>query len=164
METRPTGPREVARRTLWLALAGLALSGCTQKLDLTQPPVIEPPREFVLVTPDSVQAIFDARCPKCHTGTTPMAGLYLAPGSLSYRELVGKPSSEIPTMNLVEPGDPANSYLIWKINWDPRMQESGMPLGDPPLTLATRQVFVNWITQGARADTVWLPALAAFRP
>ena len=160
MGRRPTGRADVARRTLWLACALLGLGGCTQKLDLTRPPVDNPPRDYVLVTPDSVQAIFSSRCPKCHTGTTPMAGLYLAPGSLSYRDLVNVPSTEAPTYMLVTPGDADNSYLYMKINGDPRILESMMPLGDPPLPLATRGVIRNWIAQGARPDTVYLPALA----
>jgi len=160
MGRRPTGRADVARRTLWLACALLGLGGCTQKLDLTRPPVDNPPRDYVLVTPDSVQAIFSSRCPKCHTGTTPMAGLYLAPGSLSYRDLVNVPSTEAPTYLLVAPGDALNSYLMMKVNGDPRILESMMPLGDPALPLATRKVISNWIDQGARPDTVYLPALA----
>jgi len=160
MGTRPAGPAHVARATLWLACGLLGLAGCTQKLDLTAPPVEQPPGSFILVTPDSVQAIFDSRCPKCHTGTTPLAGLYLSPARLSYVDLVNVPSTEAPTYMLVAPGNADNSYLYMKINGDPRILESMMPLGDPPLPLATRRVIANWIAQGALADTVWLPALA----
>jgi hypothetical protein len=147
------------RAALGLALALAGAAGCTQKL--TQPAVVAPPRDFVLITPPAVQSIFDARCPKCHTGTAPLAGLYLSPGNLSYSELVNKPSLEDSSYLLVEPGNVLDSYLMMKLRWDSRMQESGMPLGDPPLPQASQEIISDWIALGARPDTLFLPALVA---
>ena len=149
--------RPVARA---LALVALLAAGCTQKIDITAPPT-DTPGSYVLVTPDSVQAIYDASCSHCHYGATPLGGIALETAKRSYAYTVDFPAIQDASFLRIAPNDPANSYLLMKLTNDPRMLESLMPLGDPPLRPATIAVITNWVAQGARPDTVFVPALYA---
>ena len=69
--------------------------------------------------------------------------------------------SDVPSeiaMPYVTPGDPANSYLMHKLDGDLESLESKcaqsdcgqrMPKGQPQLDQATRDAIRAWITQGA---------------
>ena len=98
-----------------------------------------------------VQEVFDSRCIRCHSGHTPPRGLDLTSGR-SRTPIVGRPSSQLPSMNLVEPGDPQRSYLFLKIT-DAHLGVGGSgrrcPIGQPPLP--PREV---------EAVRVWIRALA----
>src|SRR5439155_286563 len=67
-----------------------------------------------------VQPIFTAGCalPGCHSGPIPTQGLDLSDGS-SYAALVGRPSTELPTVKLIDPGSATTSYLLWKVGKAP---------------------------------------------
>src|SRR5262245_2035979 len=110
------------RRTmLVLIMAGVCLvaAACDEKLSsVTGPtPNLEP-------TFSSIQRdIFNARdlagrqaCIECHSdqGRNPSGGLVLLDGR-SYTVLVGAASSGKPGAVRVVPGDPANSYLVRKL-------------------------------------------------
>ena len=57
------------------------------------------------------QGYFNTTCANCHGASNrAAAGLYLTEG-MSYEALVGKPSTKVEGINLVEPGDAANSLL-----------------------------------------------------
>ena len=134
-------------------IAGLALSSCTNKI--TRPTGGGPPGMKMAVTPDSVQSIFTANCAlaNCHLGSDAPFGEQLQAGS-SYESTVGVPSSEQPSLLRIEPGNAADSYLVRKIDGDPRITGQQMPLGAPPLSNSLRDVIRNWVDQGALPDSV----------
>jgi methylglyoxal synthase len=96
------------------------------QLDLVQPEA-EPPVATVSFAMD-IQPIFNNNC-SCHLSGTP-AGLSLAEGQ-AYANLVNVPSSQVPTLNRVTPGDPDNSYLFMKHSGAPGIVNSRMPLNNP---------------------------------
>lgn len=67
----------------------------------------------------------------------------------SYTELLDEPSSEIPEMMRVVPGDPDSSYLMWKLEGRDGIIDDPMPPGgalDEVRLAAVRQ----WIEEGAQ--------------
>ncbi len=79
--------------------------------------------------------------------------------------MVGKPSFEAPSMNVITAGDPTKSYLMFKMDGPQQLMtlasacQSGdlgtcgltMPFGvSMPLPQATRDLVRSWITQGAK--------------
>lgn len=109
---------------------------------------------FTFTTPASgatlaaIQAnVFTPTCATsgCHSGAGATQGLRLDDG-FSFDNLVDVPSAQVPTMDRVEPGDPANSYLVRKIEGTAGAQ---MPFGGPPLDQALIDDIRNWIAAGA---------------
>ncbi len=100
-----------------------------------------------------IQPIWDSRCVVgCHTPGGSKAAIPLDP-DVSYDTLVGKPSVQLPSMNMVEPGDLDTSYLWHKLNkqqGDVGGSGSSMPLGGmlPADELAKVE---TWIKDGAQS-------------
>lgn len=77
--------------------------------------------------------------------------------------IVGKPSTEDPQMDVIKAGDPANSFLMHKLDGDQCTLAAAcakggspypdcglqMPYSSPPLDQATRDTIRRWIAQGA---------------
>jgi hypothetical protein len=101
---------------------------------------------------NDIQPILTRRCSigGCHSLGSARADLVLAPGH-AYDSLVNKPSFLQPSLDLVEPGDAANSWLVRMIedDDDARLHFSRMPLGGQPLTRNQIATIVNWIENGA---------------
>src|SRR5262245_11596596 len=98
-----------------------------------------------------VQPIFTASCAAvsgCHTGSFPAQGMNLSSG-MAYAAIVRVASLEVPSLDRVAPGDPANGYLVRKINGGPSILGARMPLGGPFLTSAEIALITNWVQQGA---------------
>ncbi len=73
------------------------------------------------------------------------------PPADAYTNLVGVASDDIPGMNLIEPNDPDNSYLLHKLKGtqaDVGGAGGLMPIG-PPLDAADIQIVEDWINAGA---------------
>src|SRR5580658_5704745 len=97
---------------------------------------------------DAIQAnVFTPICSVCHIGATAPEGLMLD-AAHSYNLLVGVPSTEVPTILRVDPGDPTNSYIIQKLEGHAAVGGQ-MPLGETPLPAATIAFIAQWITDGA---------------
>lgn len=69
-----------------------------------------------------VRPVFDAHCVGCHGAVGAQLGLVLGPsGQIASSEVLGGlisvPATAAP-MNLVEPGDPGNSWLLRKLTGD----------------------------------------------
>jgi len=97
---------------------------------------------------DSIQAnIFTPICSVCHVGGGAPEGLRLDAAD-SYTLLVGVPSTEVPTLMRVQPGDPDDSYIIQKLEGHAAVGAQ-MPLGGPYLSSDTIGVIRQWITDGA---------------
>lgn len=101
-----------------------------------------------------IQAIFSATC-SCHlTSPSPGNGMMELTDGKAHANIVGVPSSELPSMNRITPGDPANSYLWLKLTGG-YLEAGGkgdpMPLlGD--LTQDQLDTIEAWIIAGAPAD------------
>src|ERR1700736_1451484 len=101
----------------------------------------------------SLQAnIFSPICAAvCHTGGGAPEGLRLDAAD-SFNLLVGVPSTEVPSLLRVKPGDPGNSYIIQKLEGHAAVG-SQMPFGcpntQPCLTTSTIAFIRQWITNGA---------------
>lgn len=97
-----------------------------------------------------VQPIFSASCAlsSCHSGSTPEAGLNLSANS-AFGEIVNVKSAQSP-LDLVEPGQPENSYLYLKIDDNPtNNSQSRMPRNRPPLDDSQIAIIEAWIREGA---------------
>lgn len=93
--------------------------------------------------------VFTPRCSGCHTGvgdTLPFT-LNLTAGN-SFSNLVNVASRQSPGTARVAPGDPANSYLIRKLE-GANITGSRMPLGGPYLDAETLARIKSWIMSGA---------------
>lgn len=113
---------------------------------------------------DSIQAnVFTPICSVCHVGATAPQGLMLD-AAHSYNLLVGIPSTEVPSILRVAPGDPDNSYIIQKLEGHAAVGGQ-MPLGETPLPAATIAFIAQWITDGAAAgaSTAAMAMAAGFR-
>lgn len=117
------------------------------------PPLPPPPAGF---GPDfsAIQAnVFTPDCATsgCHSGASPPGGLNLDAAN-SYAMLVGVQSSQNMALQRVEPGDPANSYLVQKLEGTASGGQQ-MPPG-APLPQAEIDVIRQWIQDGAIDDRV----------
>ena len=100
----------------------------------------------------SIQAnVLTPMCVGCHAGAAAPAGLRLDAGS-SYALLVGVASAEVGSLRRVAPGNPAESYLIQKLEGSAAVG-ARMPLGGPYLDAATIAVIRQWIADGAKQDS-----------
>jgi len=100
---------------------------------------------------DSIQnSVFTPTCALsgCHNEASASAGLVLASGQ-SYGNLVNVPSTEVPSFDRVEPGDPERSYLIKKLRGDADITGDRMPRGGAPLSSSQIDSIVQWIAAGA---------------
>lgn len=96
----------------------------------------------------SIQAnVFTPICTACHAGAAAPMGLRLDAGS-SYALLVGVASGEVPGLQRIAPGDPANSYLVQKLEGRAAVG-ARMPFGGPYLDDTTIAVIRQWIAAGA---------------
>lgn len=100
-----------------------------------------------------VEATFVAECASmgCHRPMGPNDGaedLNLASGS-GYAGLVGVPSVQCGERLLVEPGSPANSYLMDKLRGIDLCSGTAMPKNGGPLTAREIQAVEDWICSGA---------------
>jgi hypothetical protein len=119
---------------------------------------------------EPVLAMLYERCgqAKCHGGTTPVAGLDLssargiadtAVGALPSRALgtVGEEGAAgtfwLEGLRIIdvagEHGDPATSYLIYKVLGDGHVAGERMPLGAAPLSDSELEQLAAWIRRGA---------------
>ena len=102
-------------------------------------------------------AVFALSCATqgCHTGNPPTNTPDTFDPQYAYDALVGQPAIQVPSMPLIDPGNPDHSYTVLKI----RGTASGaggvatrMPLNAPPLSDEDRAVIESWILAGASHD------------
>ena len=95
-----------------------------------------------------IVGLFQAECGSCHLNGNTSGGLNMD----DPLDVVGAPSSDVPTMDRIEPSDPADSYLWHKVNGTQaavggagvQMPKNAQPLNQPQLDLIE-----TWILQGA---------------
>jgi len=139
-----------------LAAAGIG-SGCDENLaDIAGPsPNLSPnfssvQREIFESTDSSGRLA----CTQCHTsvGRVPPAGLDLSHDA-AYANLVGVASTAKAGAVRVVPGDPANSYLVDKLDGSPGIVGQRMPRNSGPfLTEGQMTILKRWIADGAAND------------
>jgi hypothetical protein len=141
-----------------VVFATLVIAGCAgngEGLDANGRPLVPggsgspPPLSADL---DSIQAnIFTPICSVCHVGGSAPEGLRLDAAD-SFNLLVGVPSTEMPSLLRVNPGDPDNSYIIQKLEGHQAVGQQmpfGCPTTQPCLTAGTIAFIRQWITNGA---------------
>ena len=101
---------------------------------------------------ESIQEnIFTPICSVCHAGASAPEGLRLDAAD-SYNLLVGVPSTEVPSLDRVKPGDPTDSYIIQKLQGHAAVgaqMPDGCPTTQPCLSATTIGFIQQWITNGA---------------
>ena len=101
---------------------------------------------------ESIQEnIFTPICSVCHAGASAPEGLRLDAAN-SYSLLVGVPSTEVPSLDRVKPGDPTDSYIIQKLQGHAAVgaqMPDGCPTTQPCLSATTIGFIQQWITNGA---------------
>lgn len=110
-------------------------------------------RQILVARTDSVKAdsifklikmeILIPICARCHF--YPNAPYGLALDTVGPEGLRGRPSYGVPGMQLVKPGDPANSYLLWKLQGKPGMSGFRMPFEGPFLPDSLMNRIASWI-------------------
>jgi hypothetical protein len=100
-----------------------------------------------------IQPIWDRNCTNtfCHDARGSSEGLSLIKG-VAYGQIVNETSGQALGLDLIEPLDPARSYLLHKLeNTQLTAGGSGfsMPRGRTLLPLETRQLVARWILEGA---------------
>jgi len=134
-----------------IMLAGL-IAGCGKLSELpTDPGGGEPPDPSATFT--RVQnEIFTPTCANlgCHDPLGRQQGMVLKAGS-AYANIVNVPSTEVPSLVRVAPGDAANSYLYRKITGS-GITGDRMPQALPPLSDAQIKLVRDWIRRGAPND------------
>jgi hypothetical protein len=90
-------------------------------------------------------------CANCHAGggATLPAALNLSTAAAAYGALVDVASLQRPDLSRVKTGDPANSYLLHKLEGVDIGNTNRMPLGGPFLEQARIDSVKAWIAQGA---------------
>jgi hypothetical protein len=133
-----------------LLLPFLALLACGGDGVIVEAP--PPPPSTAPTLTELQDEIFTPRCAfvGCH-GPFPNLGLSLLRGQ-SYGSLVDVTSAELAPMKRVLPGQPDRSYIVLKLEGDPRIVAERMPYGGPYLSPAEIQMVRDWIAAGAKND------------
>ena len=142
---------------LALGLAVLGLSACgsdpapppTAPTPTQPEPEPEPEPDPDVLSPalSSIQRnVFSPTCVVCHGDSDAEAGLNLEEGT-SFDSLVNATSTQV-ALDLVEPNDAENSYLIHKLEGRAGIEGDRMP-PDDPLSSDDIDVIREWIDDGA---------------
>ncbi len=161
-------PRSLLSRSA-LALSALLIAACAgsgEGLDANGRPLVPggAPPPPLSADFDSIQAnIFTPICSVCHVGGSAPEGLRLDAAN-SYNLLVSVPSTEVPSLLRVSPGDPDDSYIIQKLEGHAAVggqMPLGCPTSQPCLTADTIAFIRQWITNGAPASAAAAATAAA---
>lgn len=139
---------------VYLCVLAFSLNSCAGRGGDETESSVENPSTSTSVGIDyatQVQPIFDSNC-SCHLTFIAPQGVVLQAGA-SYDSLVNLPSVESPSLLLVKPGDPDNSYLVIKIDnnvpdVNSRRVGDRMPRG-LPLKASEIEIIRQWIEEGA---------------
>ncbi|HNP36045.1 MAG TPA: CHRD domain-containing protein [Woeseiaceae bacterium] len=114
--------------------------------------VIVTVQNVAAVTLGQIQSqVFSPICSGCHSGPTSSnlpSGMNLSSTNASFNALVNVASLQVGSLNRVTPNDPANSYLIRKLEGTQTVG-ARMPQGGPFLDQATIDMIKDWISDGA---------------
>ncbi|MDH3715367.1 MAG: hypothetical protein OET44_16145 [Gammaproteobacteria bacterium] len=88
-------------------------------------------------------------CTMCHSGAGAPMGLSWEIDQYATIVTNARMSGEVPTMPIIDPGNPNNSYMYWKITGNPGISGARMPATGVPLDQALIDVVEQWIFAGA---------------
>ena len=109
----------------------------------------EPDSDTLMPTLSSIQSlVFTPQCVMCHGDDVAEAGLNLEEGT-SFASLVNVSSTQV-ALDLVEPNDAENSYLIHKLDGRDGIVGDRMPYDAEFLSEADIEVIKQWINDGAQ--------------
>jgi hypothetical protein len=95
--------------------------------------------------------VFGGVCSQCHIGAGAPFGVDWSSQAKTCTN-VGRRSAELAQLMEIDSGNPATSYVIWKVEGAGPNGESivqaRMPLSNPPLTADTIQNMRDWIADG----------------
>lgn len=104
-------------------------------------------------TSDWIQSnVFTPICTACHVSGGIASFLLLDDGN-SFNMMINVPSSQVMSLDRVEPGLPDMSYLVQKLEGTAAVG-SQMPLGGSPLPVETIGAIRQWIADGASVGAV----------
>jgi hypothetical protein len=142
----------IGRRGSGAATLALTLAACgSPSVGPATPPITGPAMTFT----DISQQIIAPRCATsaCHSGEPPAFWPQLD-AEVAYAQIVDVPSQQVPTMSLVAPFAPADSYLLLRLRGngaDAGGLAGTMPPNDP-LDDASIASIEAWIANGAPND------------
>lgn len=122
------------KRVLLLTAIGLVFAAGLALAQAQNPPAKN--------VPANVLDVFKRNCARCHSGITAPRGLKLVPGKL--QAVIGSSSKEAPALKLIDPADPAASYLLMKIEAANGIHGKKMP-PDKTLAEADLKTLKDWI-------------------
>jgi len=147
-------PRVAFVTVLCAALA----AGCDESLESVAGPTPNLTPTFTSIQRDIFQASDSSgrpSCVSCHnrnnTFVFRQVDLDMSPDN-SYASLVGVASRQRPNVLRVAPGDPANSYLVHKVEGGSGISGQRMPSGGPYLADGQIAIIERWIELGAKRD------------
>ena len=137
-------------------LCAVLAAGCDESLESVAGPTPNLTPTFSSIQRDIFQASDSSGRPSCVSCHNPNGGAFRAVGldlsTEGYASLVGVASRQRPNLLRVAPGDPANSYLIQKIEGQADIVGTRMPQRGPFLTDGQVAIIRRWIELGARQD------------
>lgn len=146
----PSPPALRPAQTLAVALAvPLLFFACGTVKSPSEPPAPEPPSAAYTFTRIQTE-IFSPICAQagCHDSATASGGQVLEAG-VAYSNIVGVRSTEVSTLNRIEPGDPERSYMVKKLRGDADIVGARMPLVGGPLSQSQIDGIIGWVRAGA---------------
>ena len=141
-----------ASRTPLLLLLAVGFSACGSDSPTAPTPTptpTTPAAGSLQPTLSSIQSVvFDASCISHHGDHEVEANLDLREGQ-AFANLVNVQSIQV-ALDLVEPNDAENSYLVHKLDGRAGIVGDRMPVGAPALSAADIDVIKQWINAGAQ--------------
>ena len=132
---------------LLLLAVGLAACGSDSPTAPTAPTPTPTPGPLTATLSSIQRVVFNASCIGHHGDHATDADLDLREGQ-AFSNLVNRPSIQV-ALDLVEPNDAENSYLVHKLDGRAGIVGVQMPVGGPFLSQADIDVIKQWISAGA---------------
>ena len=146
--------KTIVRPLLVLVIAGLAACGDDSPTAPTTPSTTPttpttPATGNLTATLSSIQSeVFNLSCVVHHGPSVAEAGLDISEGR-SFENLVNVTSTQV-GLDLVEPNDAENSYLIHKLEGRAGIVGARMPPNGPFITDEALDILKQWINEGAQ--------------
>jgi hypothetical protein len=142
---------------LVLLLLGTAAAGCDESLSTVAGPTPNLTPTFSSIQRDIFEAADSSGRPACSSCHNPNGGAFRQVGldmstAGSYDSLVGVASRQKPGLARVAAGDPANSYLLHKLEGRADIVGNRMPSRGPYLSDGQLSIIRRWIELGAKRD------------
>ena len=133
---------------MWRQIALVTMLGLTAGCSGVEVPDV--PEGEPVSYEEHLEPLVIARCLSCHTAEEPEARLVLEMGT-GYKQMVGRASTQVPELLIVQAGDVEGSYLWRKLTHDVEIGR-GMPrtiVGSIELPEAELEIYRRWIKGGA---------------